>query len=92
LSAAIAVGSISLTDPERQLSEREQGSLRRTMGDENDARIFQNARCVFDLGEPALASAAARRVINQQRVFDLMRHRFVPGLRGKRALYNIAAV
>ena len=34
LSAAIAVGSISLTDPERQLSEREQGSLRQTMGDE----------------------------------------------------------
>jgi predicted ATPase/class 3 adenylate cyclase len=34
LSAAIAVGSISLTDPERQLSEREQGSLRQIMGDE----------------------------------------------------------
>jgi hypothetical protein len=34
LSAAIAVGSISLTDPERQLSAREQGSLRQRMGDE----------------------------------------------------------
>ena len=34
LSAAIAVGSISLTDPERQLSEREQSSLRQIMGDQ----------------------------------------------------------
>ena len=34
MSAAIAVGSISLTEPERQLSEREQGSLRQIMGDE----------------------------------------------------------
>ena len=34
MSAAIAVGSISLTDPERQLSEREQGRLRQIMGDE----------------------------------------------------------
>jgi len=34
LSAAIAVGSISLTDPERQLSQREQGSLRQILGDE----------------------------------------------------------
>jgi predicted ATPase/class 3 adenylate cyclase len=33
LSAAIAVGSITLTDPERQLSEREQGTVRQIMGD-----------------------------------------------------------
>jgi predicted ATPase/class 3 adenylate cyclase len=34
MSAAIAVGSISLTDQERQLSERDQGRLRQIMGDE----------------------------------------------------------
>jgi len=34
LSAAIAVGSISLTDAELQLSEREQGSLRQILGDQ----------------------------------------------------------
>jgi predicted ATPase/class 3 adenylate cyclase len=34
MSAAIAVGSITLTDPERQLNEREQGSLRQVMGPE----------------------------------------------------------
>jgi len=34
MSAAIAVGSIWLTDQERQLDEREQGSLRQIMGDE----------------------------------------------------------
>jgi non-specific serine/threonine protein kinase len=34
LSTAIAVGSITWTGPERQLTEREQGSLRQIMGDE----------------------------------------------------------
>jgi predicted ATPase/class 3 adenylate cyclase len=34
MSAAIAVGSITLTDPERQLGEREQGSLRQILGQE----------------------------------------------------------
>ena len=34
MSAAMAVGSITWTVPERQLSEREQGSLRQIMGDE----------------------------------------------------------
>jgi predicted ATPase/class 3 adenylate cyclase len=34
MSAALAVGSITLTDAERQLGEREQGSLRQSLGDE----------------------------------------------------------
>jgi len=34
MSAAIALGSITWTGPERQLTEREQGSLRQVMGDE----------------------------------------------------------
>jgi predicted ATPase/class 3 adenylate cyclase len=34
MSAAMAVGSITWTEPERQLDEREKGSLRQIMGDE----------------------------------------------------------
>ena len=34
MSAAMAVGSITWTVPEQQLSERERGSLRQVMGDE----------------------------------------------------------
>jgi len=45
MSAAIAVGSITWTDPEQQLTEREQGSLRRLMGDEAyDAAYRSGAR------------------------------------------------
>ena len=43
-----------------------------------DACILQNARRVLDFREAALAFAPAGGVVDQQRVFDFVRHRLVP--------------
>jgi predicted ATPase/class 3 adenylate cyclase len=42
MNAALAVGSISWSGPEQELREREQGSLRRAMGDEAYAAAFRS--------------------------------------------------
>ena len=53
-----------------------------------DARVPQKARSPLDFGKAAMPLAPAREVIDQQRVVDIFEHSIVPGIPGKRALYN----